>query len=521
VLFRVPKVSVIVPVYNPGSHIDDCIRSLLGQTMPPGDLELIFVDDGSTDATPARLDALAARHGHVRVEHIPNSGWPGRPRNVGLDMARGDYVYFVDNDDWLGAEAAERLHATAMLDDADIVIGKVVGHGKGVPRTLFRQNVHGVRFENPNLLTLLTPHKLFRRAFLTEHGIRFPEGRRRLEDHLFVVDAYFCAARISVLADYPCYHWTLRDRSVNASYRPYDAKGYYDNVREVLDLVERHTEPGPFREKVLLHWYRGKMLGRVGGGAFLTRDPGFRRELFEAVRGLALERYDESMHARLPFQLRIRSRLLRDGDLESLVALAELESRLRATVSLRRVGGDGTHLVVRLRARLGRDALVFRREGERVVWEPPEPLRGALAEEDLDVTEELRASRVQVFLHSLADESEYLVPVRTEVRLQPGAEPGRVQPVLRATARITPTTAAAGAPLPAGQWEVRAGATVAGYFGARTIQRPETKTPLVLTAIPPGRIVAAAQAPPPPSLPRRVGGAVRRTQARVAAAVRA
>ncbi len=79
---RALKISVIVPVYNPGRNIDECLDSLLGQTMPAAEHELIFVDDGSTDGTPARLAALAAEHPHVRVERIPNSGWPGRPRNV-------------------------------------------------------------------------------------------------------------------------------------------------------------------------------------------------------------------------------------------------------------------------------------------------------------------------------------------------------------------------------------------------------------------------------------------------------
>ena len=208
-----PSVSVIVPVYNPGAHIDDCIASLLAQTLPAGRLELIFVDDGSTDGTAERLDALAAAHPHVRVEHIPNSGWPGRPRNLGLDMARGEYVYFVDNDDWLEPDALARLEATARQDAADIVIGKVVGHGKRVPRELFRENLHAVPFDSAKLLGLLTPHKLFRRQLLDAHRIRFPEGRRRLEDHLFVVHAYFHAQGISVLADRPCYHWTLRDPS--------------------------------------------------------------------------------------------------------------------------------------------------------------------------------------------------------------------------------------------------------------------------------------------------------------------
>src|SRR3954452_25095038 len=96
-----PKVSVIVPVFDPGSDIDDLIASLLRQTLPASELELIFVDDGSTDDTPARLDALAAEHAHVHVQHIPNSGWPGKPRNVGLDMAKGEYVFFADNDEYL------------------------------------------------------------------------------------------------------------------------------------------------------------------------------------------------------------------------------------------------------------------------------------------------------------------------------------------------------------------------------------------------------------------------------------
>src|SRR5215213_7049203 len=250
------KVSVIVPVYNPGSDIDDCIESLLGQTLPEDEVELIFVDDGSTDGTPARLDELAQRHGHVRVQHIPNSGWPGKPRNIGLDLASGDYVFFVDNDDWLERDALERLYATALQDRADIVIGKVVGHGKRVPLRIFEATRHAIGFDSDLLLGLLTPAKLFRRRLLDERGVRFPEGRRRLEDHVFVVGAYFAADRISVLADRPVYYWMRREDQDNASYGRFDAEAYYRNVREVLDLVEANTEPGPLRDELLRHWYR-------------------------------------------------------------------------------------------------------------------------------------------------------------------------------------------------------------------------------------------------------------------------
>jgi len=468
-----PHVSVIVPVFDPGETIDECIASLLGQTMPAGRLELIFVDDGSTDGTAERLDALAAAHAHVRVEHIPNSGWPGRPRNIGMDMARGEFVYFVDNDDWLEPDAVERLHAAAVEDAADIVVGKVVGHGKKVPRELFRESVRGSAF-TPRLLALLTPHKLFRRATLEAHDIRFPEGRRRLEDHLFVVHAYFHARAVSVLADRPYYHWVLRDRARNASYRPIEPEGYFANVREVLDLVEAHTEPGPFRDALLAHWYRGKMLGRLTGG-FARRDAAPAERLLATLRALALERYDEGVDERLAYNLRVRSALLRRGEAEPLRALARFEGAARARLRAR-VRFEGDELALRLTASLGGPE--FARDGERVAWVPPAELREALAGADLDATEALRSSSVQVYLHSLRDGSEYLLPATTALDL--GADPGVARPVLRTRVRTSFATAAGGAPLTAGEWELRAVVTVAGFSHARSVRR--NGAPVVLTA---------------------------------------
>lgn len=486
-----PKVSVIVPVYNPGSHIDDLIDSLLGQSLPREDLELIFVDDGSTDATPERLDGLAEQHSHVHVAHIPNSGWPGRPRNVGLDLARGEHVLFADNDDWLGREALERLHATALRDDADVVVGKVVGHGKFVPRGLFSANRRTVTLaEWPALLGLLTPHKLFRRALLDEHGIRFPEGRRRLEDHMFVVHALFHARAVSVLADYPCYHWVRRDADANASYRPFEAVGYYQNVREVLDLVDEHTEPGPLRDRLSAHWYRGKMLGRVGGPYFLRRDADHRRELHREVRRLALERYPPQVDAGLPLNLRVRSRLLRDATYEALEALAAVEDELRAKPVLRHLGRDGDAVVLRVEASpvSGGKPLCFARRAGRLLWVPPAPLHEALPPEALDATEELPASRAQLFLRSTADRSEYVLPGETEVRLEDEGGPGeRVRAVLLADARLAPATAAAGSPLPPGDWEVFAVITVAGFSTPRRV-RGRGDDPLTLTVDPAGRV---------------------------------
>ena len=463
-----PKVSVVVPVYNPGRDIDDCIRTVLDQSLPADEYEVIFVDDGSTDATPARLDALAAAHENVRVEHIPNSGWPGRPRNLGMDLAAGEFVYFVDNDDWLGREALERLHAMAMRDAADIVIGKVVGHGKSVPRNLFRRNRTGVTLEWEALLWLLTPHKLFRRSFLAANALRFPEGRRRLEDHVFVMRAYFLEPRISVLADYACYHWVLRDTDVNASWGHLDPVTYFGFLREVLDIVDAHTEPGPFRDRLYARWYRGKMLNRVEK-VHSNPDLEHRRALYAAMHELAQERVGAGVDAFLPFNLQLRSRLLRAARYDALAALVDFETALRPlarAVMVRPIAG-GVELAVEAEL----DALRFVRDGERLTW----------GDDGADATAALADSTVQLLLKQRATQEEYRVPAKVERRLVDGPD-GRVRAVVAVTGRVLGANAAAGAPLPPGAWEVHAMVIVAGFRAAGRVRRAAGAEHLMLFA---------------------------------------
>ena len=99
----------------------------------------------------------------MRVIHLPASGGPGGPRNTGIETARGDYVYFLDDDDWLGAEALERMYTMAVRNDSDIVIGKMVGHGRTVPRAMFRTSRDRADVLGDALLGILTAHKMFRR----------------------------------------------------------------------------------------------------------------------------------------------------------------------------------------------------------------------------------------------------------------------------------------------------------------------------------------------------------------------
>src|SRR6476646_7107935 len=112
------KVSVIVNVHNPGSRADACIRSVLEQSMPADDYEVIFVDDGSMDGIAERLDTVAAVRRNVRVLHLPHTGSPMRGRNVGMAAAKGDYIYLMDQGDRLERGALLSMHDRAVETDA-------------------------------------------------------------------------------------------------------------------------------------------------------------------------------------------------------------------------------------------------------------------------------------------------------------------------------------------------------------------------------------------------------------------
>ena len=246
-----------------------------------------------------------------------------------MDMAEGEYVYFVDADDWLGYESLQRMYAMAARNESDIVIGKMEGHGRSVPKVLFRTNRENVGIASAPIMDSMTCHKMFRLAFLNEHRIRFPEGRRRLEDHVFVVEAYLRAKVVSVLSDYACYHHSKRDDGMNISSEPSRPSDYYGSVRQAAAVTLALTEPGPVRDRVLRRWYRLEMLGRIGGKTFMAYPDDYRWDMYDEVRRLALDLFTSpGIWQPLSPNLQIRSTLLRKGRYDDFVSFAAFEAGL-------------------------------------------------------------------------------------------------------------------------------------------------------------------------------------------------
>ncbi|MFF4356171.1 CDP-glycerol glycerophosphotransferase family protein [Streptomyces sp. NPDC001604] len=180
-----PRFSIIVPVYKVQGFLRECIDSVLGQSYP--DFEVIAVDDRSPDGCGAILDEYAARDERVRVLHLPENVGLGRARNAGLAEARGDYVLFLDSDDFytpgLLAAVADRLRSA---EDPDILVfDHVRTHwwGRGGPSDASAllaaagQDVFSLR-ESPEYvqLFLVAWNKAYRRAFFQEQGLQYASG---------------------------------------------------------------------------------------------------------------------------------------------------------------------------------------------------------------------------------------------------------------------------------------------------------------------------------------------------------
>lgn len=379
-----PKVSVVVAVYNPGENINALVESLDAQSLAPGDLEVIFVDDGSTDGSYQRLQGTVASRPGFSVTQIPNSGWPGRPRNIGTDLATGDYVFFADHDDELFPESLERMHAMAQVNHADIVFGKVVGSGRHTPFWLLAgRDIPVASVAKDDLVFSRTVHKLFRRAFLADKGIRFPEGRVRLEDHNFMAQALPVADVVSVLASYPCYRWIARRDGSNSSSGAVEFGSYWGYFEECLTIFEQRAGAGPENDAALLSAAERIFLPirpRVHLGRSRKEQAEVLEPLGELVRRIMPARLDD----RLPVLKRLRIQALRRDDRQSFDRLQEFAAAVQIEVRLREVALRGGLVNIDVQAQLTLDdgSPAVRRDSERLVMSVGNRLDRALSAQD-------------------------------------------------------------------------------------------------------------------------------------------
>ncbi|CAL9574681.1 hypothetical protein SUDANB105_04897 [Streptomyces sp. enrichment culture] len=333
-----PDVSVIIGAYEAMPYLVECLASVEAQTIGPGRLEVIAVDDGSTDGTGECLEEFAARAPMaVTVIRQENSGGPSGPRNVGLGKAAGRYVFFLDADDRLGPEALERMVAMADRNGTDVVLGRVEGVNRTAPKSMWGRTLDRTDVFSSNIKFTLSAQKLFRREFLERHGMRFDESLWTGEDALFTMEAYLRADGVSVIADYTCYYLVGREDGKHVT----KTGGYvrrFDSARALMKLIADFLPPGERRDQLMVRPFLVTLLPQFGP-KFLKDGEEVRRHKLELAKPLTDGYWTEGVARRLKVEERLRLHLVAEGRSDLLMdVLNFLKAKKQAPAVLENKG---------------------------------------------------------------------------------------------------------------------------------------------------------------------------------------
>lgn len=255
-----PQFSIIVPVYNTEKYLDRCVKSLLSQTL--SDIEVILVDDGSPDGSGRICDDFSAGDPRVRAIHKKNEG-QGIARNAGLDLASGEYVLFIDSDDYIEEDTCSRLFSYMKEKKVQLCsFGYIIEDPSGgevyrpeISERIYRKEeirdefIHhffGDSSEQDELRGVSACMTAFQREMIEKYQIRFPSERQVLsEDTVFSLE--FCR-HIDGAAVLPAffYHYVQNESSFSHAYRP----DRYPLTLRLCSILEDYARQYGILEKV-------------------------------------------------------------------------------------------------------------------------------------------------------------------------------------------------------------------------------------------------------------------------------
>ena len=248
-------ITVGVACYNLEGYVEQCIRSILDQSFT--DLEIVAIDDGSTDGTGAILDSLAAGNSKLRVFHQKNTG-PGPTRNRIVREARGTFLTFVDADDWIAPTCLAETHRRAVADDLDVLAFGWIRIEDGTGRIVEKRRDHRGRDTSDRdgmrqaafsgALNLMTCASLVRRRLFLDHALSYPDCPH--EDIYVTPFLYFYGRRYGY-ADRSLYYWRMRDGSTTRTVSESHIDGIVGAFLVWKECLSREGAYGAFREAAL------------------------------------------------------------------------------------------------------------------------------------------------------------------------------------------------------------------------------------------------------------------------------
>lgn len=240
------SVSVIVPVYDVEKYLDECLSSLVNQTL--SELEIIVVNDGTKDNSQSIIDHYVKQYPNKVVSLIKENGGLGDARNYGIPYAKGEYIGFVDSDDIVHLEMYEKMFNKAKLEDSDLVLCDLEYFYETSSEKMVKEGLVQIENIDVNKTIFLSPlfawNKLYRRSLFIESGLKYPIGLW-YEDIPVTVPFFTLAKKISYVHETLIYY---RQRSTSIM-------GSVDNpkVKDIFDIM--HLCLNYFKDHNLLETY--------------------------------------------------------------------------------------------------------------------------------------------------------------------------------------------------------------------------------------------------------------------------
>ncbi|NJX15159.1 glycosyltransferase [Tamlana crocina] len=257
-----PILSIVIPVYNVADYINKCVESCYNQNVPKDQYEIILVNDGSTDNSLELCEKLKEKYNDLKLISQENKGLSGA-RNTGLKHAVGNYVWFVDSDDWIKNNCLSDVFSH-LKDDIDILW---LGHDvwlNGVSTKQYIPNgidhpVSGEVFFSEHLNNLFYIWKfIYKRDFLNKNKLLFLEGYL-YEDLEFTPRALLLAETCTTLPEV-CYHYLVRGGSIANNIKPRNIEHRFDILNRHANLLQQHNISNTYKKAlsdVILHTIEG------------------------------------------------------------------------------------------------------------------------------------------------------------------------------------------------------------------------------------------------------------------------
>lgn len=339
------ELSVVIPVYNALPYLHECIDAIISQGLDASRYEVILVDDGSTDGSGEVCDALANRHDNLRVIHQANSGGGSKPRNVGIEAARGDYVFFCDADDTLMPRSLNDMLWHAKTLKSDLCCFKIKTDWGSTYNGLFEHERRACTIDDDPILDFFGSYKLHSRDLIVQNGIRFIEGIIP-EDWAFGLECYLNAKNVCVVCDHEYYHYRKRTdgtsltlSNLTAQAKDWDAKvrafeAYYACAERYVDIDEH-----PRLTLRLCRWLSASFYGTSSDA--LTVDSA------KALSELLSRHYTEDVRSLCPFTVLLACDALVAGHDVERLGLVARSVRGEGTIEFDRVSDEEASYVVR------------------------------------------------------------------------------------------------------------------------------------------------------------------------------